>query len=332
VKTNSEGRSKAAPSAPSTARTATATFWLDGHLVPEEATRVGLLTHTLHYGYGVFEGIRAYAQVDAGSAVFRLEEHIERLLESAMILGLEVPYDQQRLVRACIETLVANNLAEAYIRPIVFIGEGRMGIAALDNPIRVGIAVYPWGPYLGADALEKGIRTRVSSYTRMHSNALMVRAKVIGQYVNSILAKAEAKRDGYDEAIMLDRNGLCAEATGENLFRLRRGVLYTPPLSSPILAGVTRDSVLELAREMSIPIKEEAFTRDDLYVSEEAFLTGTAAEITPIREVDGRRIGEGRPGPVTRRIQAAYFAAVRGQDDAHSAWRTQYGTASGPNP
>lgn len=301
-----------------------ARVWLDGELLAVGDAQLGLLTHTMHYGFGLFEGIRAYQQRDGSSAVFRLREHVERMFDGAKILHLAIPFTVQQVMDACVETLVANGLQEAYLRPLTFVGEGKMGIYAPDNPVRVGVAAWEWGAYLGEEGLEKGIACRVSSFTRTHVNTNMVRAKVTGGYVTSIMAKSEAARDGYDEGILLDQDGYCAEGSGENLFIVRDGTLVTPPLSSPILAGITRDAVMTLAAEHGIPVEQSRFSRDDLYLADEAFFTGTAAEVTPIRAVDGRDIGSGARGPVTEQLQSAYFAALRGEEDRHADWRTVY--------
>ena len=301
-----------------------ARIWWNGSIVPAGDVRVGVLTHTLHYGYGLFEGIRAYRQADGTSAVFRLGDHVDRIFDGAKILNLQMPYSAEELRKACVETLEANGLAEAYVRPLVFIGEGKMGIYAPDNPVQISIAVWEWGAYLGEDALRLGVRACVSSFTRTMVNTNMVRAKVTGQYVTSILAKSEAMSNGCDEGILLDKDGYCAEGSGENLFIVRDGVLITPPLSSPILAGITRDSVLTIARDLKIPVEEDRFTRDDLYLSDEAFFTGTAAEVTPIREVDGRMVGAGERGPVTTRLQEEFFRVLRGEETRRPDWRTVY--------
>ncbi|MEM7202754.1 MAG: branched-chain amino acid transaminase [Planctomycetota bacterium] len=301
-----------------------ASVWHDGELRPASEVQMGMLTHTLHYGFGLFEGIRAYQQADGSSAVFRLREHVDRMIGGAKILRLALPFDRDQLARACVDTLVANGLREAYLRPLAYIGEGKMGIYAPQNPVHVGVAAWEWGAYLGEDGLRKGIRCKVSSFTRTHVNTQMVRAKVTGGYVTSILAKSEAAADGYDEAILLDQDGYCAEGSGENLFCVRDGVLFTPPLAAPILAGITRDAILTLAREQGVEVREERFSRDDLYLADEAFFTGTAAEVTPIREVDGRPVGTGSPGPVTCELQASFFRVLRGEEPAHAAWRTVY--------
>jgi branched-chain amino acid aminotransferase len=296
-------------------------IWMDGKLVPWHEANVHILTHTLHYGLGVFEGIRCYRTDGGRSAVFRLPEHVRRLLESAHINLMQVPFDEARISEAILETLRANSLAEGYIRPLVYVGAGVMGLNPADNPIRVAIVVWPWGKYLGEEGMERGIRARVSSFARHHVNAKMTKGKTCGDYVNSILAKREALLDGYDEAILLDSQGLVAEASGENVFVVRGGELRTPPLQT-VLEGITRASVLEIARDKGIPVRETAITRDDLYVAEEVFLTGTAAEITPIREVDHRSIGSGRRGPIAKALQDAFFAAVQARDPKYAHWLT----------
>ncbi|GAB4388117.1 MAG: branched-chain amino acid transaminase [Thermodesulfovibrionales bacterium] len=295
-------------------------IWMDGALVPWDEAKVHVLTHTLHYGLGVFEGIRCY-QAAKGPAIFRLDEHVRRLLKSAHVFLMQVPYTEEQLRDAVIETVKANGLRECYIRPIAFIGYGPLGLYPRDNPVSVAIAAWPWGAYLGEEGLKRGIRIKVSSFIRNHVNANMSRAKVCGYYVNSQLAKKEAISCGYDEALLLDADGYVSEGSGENVFIVRDGVLKTTPLTS-ILEGITRDSVMDMARAEGIPVKEERFTRDELYIADEAFFTGTAAEITPIREVDGRSIGEGRPGPITKKIQSIFFDTVGGKDARFESWLT----------
>ncbi len=298
-------------------------IWIDGKLVAFDDAKVHVLTHALHYGIGVFEGIRAYRTADGRSAVFRLREHLQRLYDSAHILMMEVPRPLEELERACLEVLKANRLPEGYLRPLAFFGAGAMGVGAV-NPVQLMVAAWPWAAYLGDEGLKKGIRAKVSSFTRMHVNVQMVRAKVSGQYVNSFLANREAALAGYDEAILLDTDGYVAEGSGENIFIVKNGVLQTPPLSSPVLAGITRDTVLRLAKDLSIPVREEKFTRDTMYLADELFMTGTAAEVTPVREVDNRRIGRGEPGPVTRKLQDAFFRVVKGEDPKYREWLTTY--------
>ncbi|MFQ5458633.1 MAG: branched-chain amino acid transaminase [Myxococcota bacterium] len=298
-------------------------IWFDGKLIDWDAAQIHVLTHTLHYGLGVFEGIRCYRTEDGRSAVFRLKEHVTRLYDSAHIVQMEMPFSRDQVSSAIIETLRANDLPEGYIRPLAFVGEGAMGLFATDNPVHVSIVVWPWGAYLGEEGLKTGIRAKVSSYTRHHVNAAMTKAKICGYYVNSIMAKREAMADGYDEAIMLDAEGFIAEASGENLFIVRDGGLLTPPLTS-VLGGITRDTILRVARDKGIPFEERRFTRDELYTADEAFLTGTAAEVTPIREVDGRRIGAGRRGAVTQVLQEAFFSIVQGRDAKYAEWLTRF--------
>lgn len=293
--------------------------WMDGKLVEAEEAKIHVLTHTLHYGMGVFEGIRCYRCQDGRSAVFRLKEHLERLYASARIATLEIPFSPEELNEAVLLTLKANDLDEGYVRPIVFIGESSMGVYPKEYQVKVAIAVWPWGAYLGEEGVRKGIRAKVSSFTRHHVNVSMTKAKICGNYVNSFLAKKEAVDAGYDEAILLDTEGYVAEASGENIFLVKKGLLKTPPLTS-ILPGVTRDTIIRLAGELAIPVTEQRFTRDELYVADEAFLTGTAAEITAIREVDGRSIGKGAPGEVTLKLREAFFNVVRGRDKRYLSW------------
>ncbi len=295
------------------------TIWLDGEFVDWDAAHVHVLTHTLHYGLGVFEGIRCYRTADGRSAVFRLGDHVRRLFESAHINLMEIPFARPEIEAAILETLRRNDLAEGYIRPLVFIGAGEMGLNPGDNPIRVAIVVWPWGKYLGEEGLERGIRATVSTFTRHHVNAKMTKGKTCGDYVNSILAKREALLDGYDEAIMLDAQGLVAAASGENLFVVQGGALHTPPLPT-VLAGLTRDAVIQIARDKGVAVHERAITRDELYIADELFLTGTAAEVTPIREVDRRSIGAGQRGPITKTLQSAFFEVVAGSEPKYERW------------
>ena len=294
-------------------------IWMDGKFIPWGEANIHILTHSLHYGLAVFEGIRCYLCDDGKSAVFRLREHVERLFDSAQIGDLKITYSKKEILEACKETLRVNKLKEGYIRPIVFIGEGVMGVHPGDNPIRVAIITWSWGAYLGEGALEKGIRVKVSSYTRHHVNVMMTKAKICGNYVNSVLAKREVTKMGYDEALMLDTEGYVSEASGENIFMVKNGMLKTTPLTS-ILSGITRDSVIQIAKAKKIPLLEERFTRDELYTAQEAFFTGTAAELTPIREVDNRTIGNGNPGPITKDLQAAFFDIVKGKNPEYREW------------
>ncbi|HZP39936.1 MAG TPA: branched-chain amino acid transaminase [Candidatus Binatia bacterium] len=295
-------------------------IWFDGALVPWDAAQVHVLTHTLHYGLGVFEGIRCYACDDGRSAVFRLREHIDRLYGSAHVLDLPIPYPRERLVDACLETVRANRLRECYIRPIAFMGDGEMGVAAR-TPTRVAIAAWPWGAYLGDEGLAQGIRVKTSSFQRFHPNTLLTKAKAVGHYVNSILAAREARAAGYDEALLLDVDGYVSEASGENVFIVADGVVKTTPLPT-VLGGITRQAILRLLADLGTMVREERFTRDEVYLADEAFFTGTAAEVTPIRELDDRRIGAGRPGPVTRGLQELFFAIVKGRDARYASWLT----------
>src|SRR5262244_2365598 len=295
-------------------------IWFDGALVPWDAAQVHVLTHTLHYGLGVFEGIRCYACHDGRSAIFRLREHIDRLYGSAHALELPIPFPRAQLIEACVETVRANRLRECYIRPLVFMGDGEMGLAARPAT-RVAIAAWPWGAYLGDEGMKNGIRVKTSSFQRFHPNTLLTKAKAVGHYVNSIVASREVRTAGYDEALLLDVDGYVSEASGENVFLVSRGVVKTTPLPT-VLDGITRDLALTILRDQGVAVREERFTRDEVYLAEEAFFTGTAAEITPIRELDDRRIGAGTPGPVTRRLQETFFATVRGREERYRAWLT----------
>jgi branched-chain amino acid aminotransferase len=296
-------------------------IWLDGRFVDWADAQVHVLTHTLHYGLGVFEGIRCYKTADGRSAVFRLGDHLRRLYDSAHINLMQVPVPQAELEEVCLEALRQNDLPEGYLRPLVFIGDGEMGLNPGGNAIRVAVMAWAWGRYLGEEGVQRGIRAKVSSFSRHHVNAKMTKGKTCGDYVNSILAKREALLDGYDEAILLDTQGLLSEASGENIFVVRDRVLATPTLHS-VLGGVTRATVLELARDKGIPIEERAITRDELYVADEVFLTGTAAEVTPIREIDRRKIGAGSRGPLTQALQTAFFDVVTGRNRKYESWLT----------
>ncbi len=302
----------------------TETIWFNGKLVPWNEANVHVLTHALHYGTGVFEGIRAYKCADGRSAVFRLKEHAERLVDSAKILGIGMPYSSTEIATAIVETLQANKLDAAYIRPLVFVGEGSMGVHPGNNPIHTCIATWSWGAYLGEDALEKGIRIKTSTFTRHHVNVMMTKAKASGNYVNSVLAKMEAVADGYDEAMMLDPDGYVAEGSGENLFIVTKsGALKTAPLTS-VLAGITRESIITLARDMGYEMLEQRYTRDELYTAREAFFTGTAAELTPIRECDRRTIGTGRAGETALALQKEFFKIVTGANPKYADWLHYY--------
>lgn len=295
------------------------TIWLDGEWVDWDQAQIHVLTHSLHYGLGVFEGIRCYRTADGRSAVFRLNEHVRRLYDSALINLMEIPYSPEVLTDVILESLRRNGLAEGYIRPLVFIGDGAMGLHPGDNAIRVAVISWAWGKYLGEEGMANGIRAKVSTYSRHHVNSKMTNGKTCGDYVNSILAKREALLDGYDEAVMLDSSGLVSECTGENIFVVRDGLIRTPP-GATVLNGITRSTLMSLASDRGMPVEESPITRDDLYIADEIFLTGTAAEVTPIREVDSRLIGSGKRGPVTETLQAAYFELVGGGNDAHADW------------
>ena len=296
-------------------------IWMDGSFVDWADANVHILTHSLHYGLAAFEGIRCY-KGKSGSAIFKLQEHVDRLFESAHIGMMTIPYEKKQVAEAIVDTVRINKLDACYIRPLVYIGYGAMGVYPGDNPIKLAIAAWKWGSYLGDDALANGMRACVSSFTRHHVNVSMTRGKISGYYVNSILAKREAKANGYDEAILLDPEGYVSEGTGENIFIVRKGRLKTTPLTS-ILEGITRNAVIDLAREQGIVVAEERFTRDEMYIADEVFVTGTAAELTPVREIDNRRIGAGKPGPVTAALQKRFFSIVRGEDLSHVSWLTR---------
>jgi branched-chain amino acid aminotransferase len=298
----------------------TGKIWMDGTFIAWDEATVHIMTHTLHYGLGAFEGIRCY-NTPKGPAIFRLDEHVKRLFQSAQIFLLAIPFSEEEIKKAVIDTVRINGLKECYIRPLVYIGYGAMGLYPKDNPIRVAIAAWPWGAYLGEDGLENGIRVKVASFIRNHVNSNMSRGKVCGYYVNSQIAKKEAITGGCDEALLLDTEGYVSEGSGENIFIVRNGVLKTTPLTS-ILEGITRDSIITIARNAGIEIVEARFTRDEVYICDEAFFTGTAAEVTPIRELDGRTIGIGKAGPVTKKLQKSYFDAVKGKSKRYTSWLT----------
>jgi branched-chain amino acid aminotransferase len=296
------------------------TIWVDGTLVPWDSATDHVLSHTLHYGVGAFEGIRAYQRTDGRTHIFRLREHIERLLDSCLICTIDCPYTREQLVHACMDTVRANKMPFCYLRPLVYLGYGALGLGSLEPPVRTMVAAYEWGAYLGDDGLKKGIKCMVSGFTRANGNAVMNKGKICGQYVTSVLAKRMAIKSGFEEALMLDPQGYVAEGSGENIFIVKHGVVRTPPTSAAILAGITRDTTIQLLREHGVEVREEAIARDELYTSDEVFRTGTAAEITPVRDIDHRRIGRGESGPVTRRLQEAFFAVVKGTDTKHEHW------------
>ncbi len=298
-------------------------IWLDGKFVPWHEANVHVLTHTLHYGLGVFEGVRCYQTKNKKSAIFRLHEHVDRLFNSAIVLGIDIPFSQKEIFTAVQLVVRKNKLKECYIRPIVFLGHNQMGLNPNGVDVRVAIAAWPWGTYLGDEGISRGIRVRISSFTRHHVNITMTRAKACGHYVNSILAKTEAVRDGYDEAILLDSQGYVSEGSGENIFLLSKGRLKTPALSCSNLEGITRDSVFDIAKHLKIEVEEGRVTRDELYIADEVFLTGTAAEITPVREIDNRIIGNGKRGKTTTRIQKMFFEIVHGNHAKFKKWLSE---------
>jgi branched-chain amino acid aminotransferase len=298
-------------------------IWMDGELVAWDDANVHILTHSLHYGVAAFEGIRAYKRKDGGTYVFRLREHIDRLFDTCKMALLAPKFTREDIMKACADTLRANDLEEGYLRPMIYMGDGAMGIYAPQNPCRTSVIAWKWGAYLGEEALKSGIRTKVSSFARHHVNISLAKAKLSGQYANSVLAKREAKFGGYDEAIMLDANGYVSEGSGENIFMVRKGTLITPDLSCSILEGITRETILQIAREEKIPVEERRITRDQLWLADEVFFTGTAAEVTPVREIDNRPVGDGIVGPITKRLQARFFDIVRGSDTEHNAWLTR---------
>ena len=293
-------------------------IWFDGEMVPWRDARVHVLTHTLHYGMGVFEGVRAY-KAEQGTAIFRLQQHTDRLFRSAHILGMKIPHTPEEINDAQLAAVRENNLESAYIRPMCFYGSEGMGLRADNLKVHTIVAAWNWGSYLGDENMEKGIRIRVSSFTRHHVNSTMCRAKANGNYMNSMMALQEALHDGYDEALLLDAAGFVMEGSGENIFIVRDGVLYTPDLTSA-LDGITRRTVIELAEAAGLKVVEKRITRDEVYIADEAFFTGTAAEVTPIREIDNRTIGNGGRGPITEQLQSMYFDAVHGRLDNHVDW------------
>ncbi|HEX9683993.1 MAG TPA: branched-chain amino acid transaminase [Acidimicrobiales bacterium] len=294
-------------------------IWMDGELVDWDDAKIHVLTHTLHYGCGVFEGIRAYA-TDQGPAVFRLTDHIERLFRSAQIFMIDIPFTVEEIVEATKETVRVNKVDSCYIRPLVYLGYGEMGLNPLPCPVNVSIAVWPWGTYLGDEGVTNGVRMKISSWQRHSPNAMPPAAKGTGMYINSSMAKVEAIKAGYDEAILLSPQGYVSECTGENLFVVRDGRITTPPASAGALEGITQDSVFDIARDEGIPAEFGNVLRSDLYTADEAFLSGTAAEIVPIASVDDRPLGDGKPGPISKQIQSIYFDAIRGRIDRYKNW------------
>lgn len=299
--------------------TPTKYIWMNGRIIPWSKAQIHVLTHTLHYGMGVFEGIRCY-HTEKGPAVFRLKDHILRLENSAKLVGMKLPYSKNRLIRATKDTIKANRIQECYIRPIAFYGYGVMGLNPEGSKVDVAIAVWPWGTYLGEEGLKNGVRAKISRWRRIHPSIMPPQAKVVANYANSILAKVDALESGYDEAILLNLEGKITEGPGENVFIVKGGKLVTPPISSGALSGITRDSVIKIAHDEGIEFEESDLTPEDLYSADEAFFTGTAAEVTPIREVDGHKIGGGKRGPITEKIQHIYFNAVRGKEPRYRSW------------
>lgn len=295
-------------------------IWMDGEFVPWREANVHVLTHTLHYGMGVFEGVRAY-ETETGTSIFQLEAHTDRLFDSAKIMQMSLPWDKETLMQAQIDAVRNNNLTSAYIRPMAFYGSEGMGIRADNLKVHLSIAAWKWGSYLGDEGLQNGIRIKTSSYTRHHVNISMCKAKANGHYINSMLALQEAITDGYDEAMLLDNEGYVAEGSGENIFLIKDGVIYTPDLTSA-LNGITRKSVFAIASDFGLEVVEKRITRDEVYICDEVFFTGTAAEVTPVREVDNRTIGSGSRGPITEKIQAKFFEIVHGKDDRYQDWLT----------
>jgi branched-chain amino acid aminotransferase len=294
-------------------------IWMDGQFVEWRDAKIHVLTHTLHYGCGAFEGVRAY-KTDQGTAIFRLRDHTERLFNSAKILRMQIPFTVEQAMQAQIDVVKANGFDSCYIRPLTWIGDKKLGVSPRGNTIHLMIAAWPWGAYLGEEGLKRGIRVKTSSYTRHHVNITMVNAKAVSNYTNSILANLEVTGDGYDEALLLDPQGFVSEGAGENIFVIRDGVLYTPDLSSGALNGITRKTVFAICEDLGLTIKEKRITRDEVYIADEAFFTGTAAEVTPIRELDGITLGPGHRGPITERIQNAFFDIVSGRNPKYASW------------
>lgn len=299
--------------------------WVDGRFVAWDEARIHVLSHTLHYGYGAFEGIRSYRHHDGRSAVFRLKAHVRRLFDSAKLLELELPFTFDQVVEACVATLRVNGLDQGYIRPILYLGEKEVGVYPGDDPdVHLAVICWRWGAYLGPEALNQGIDVMLSSFTKYHINSVLVKGKIVGHYVNSVLAKIEAKRQGFSEAILLDHEGYVAEGTGENLFVVHDRTIHTPGTDATILEGITRASVITLAKDLGYEVVERRLTRNDLYLADEVFFTGTAAEVTPIRRIDRRTVGSGKPGPVTKHLQQEFFNIVRGLNKKYDHWMTYY--------
>ncbi|MDR7270218.1 branched-chain amino acid aminotransferase [Pelomonas saccharophila] len=296
-------------------------IWMDGELVDWRDAKIHVLTHTLHYGCGAFEGVRAYDTVN-GTAIFRLQEHTQRLFNSAKILRMKIPFSQEQVNQAQREVVKANNLKSAYLRPLIWIGSEKLGVSPKGNQVHLMVAAWSWGAYLGEDGMKRGIRVKTSSYTRHHVNITMTQAKTVSNYTNSILANMEATDEGYDEALLLDASGFVSEGAGENLFVIKGGVVYTPDLSAGALNGITRNTIFSICQDLGLKLVEKRITRDEVYICDEAFFTGTAAEVTPIRELDRVEIGSGSRGPITEKIQAAFFDIVNGRNPKYAEWLT----------
>ena len=297
-------------------------IWMDGQMVEWRDAKVHILTHTLHYGCGAFEGVRAYNTVN-GTAIFRLQEHTERLMNSAKILRMKVPFTAEQLNQAQLDVVKANNLESCYLRPLLWIGDKKLGVSPKGNTIHAMVAAWAWGAYLGEEGLKRGIRVKTSSYTRHHVNITMTQAKAVSNYSNSILANMEATDDGYDEALLLDSAGFVSEGAGENIFVINNGVIYTPDLSAGALNGITRNTIFHIAKDLGLEIVQKRITRDEVYIADEAFFTGTAAEVTPIRELDRIEIGCGSRGPITEKLQNAFFDIVNGRNPKYAHWLTK---------
>jgi len=297
-------------------------IWMDGQMVDWRDAKVHVLTHTLHYGCGAFEGVRAYNTAN-GPAIFRLEEHTDRLFNSAKILRMKMPFGKSEVMQAQIDVIRENKLDSGYLRPLVWIGDKKLGVSPKGNTIHLMVAAWPWGAYLGEEGMQRGIRVKISSYTRHHVNITMTQAKAVSNYTNSILANMEATDDGYDEAMLLDASGFVSEGAGENLFIVKDGVVYTPDLSAGALNGITRNTVFHICQDLGFEVVQKRITRDEVYISDEAFFTGTAAEVTPIRELDRIELGSGSRGPVTEKIQSAFFDIVNGRNDKYTHWLTK---------
>jgi len=298
-------------------------IWMDGQMVEWREAKIHVLTHTLHYGCGAFEGVRAYKMDGGGTAIFRLEEHTERLFNSAKILRMKIPFTPQEVMDAQLAVVRENHLESGYIRPLTWIGSEKLGVSPKGNTIHLMVAAWTWGAYLGEEGMRRGIRVKTSSFTRHHVNITMIHAKAVSNYTNSILANMEATDEGYDEALLLDPQGFASEGAGENLFIVRKGVVYTPDSSAGALNGITRNTIFSICEDLGITIKEKPITRDEIYISDEAFFSGTAAEVTPIRELDRIEIGSGSRGPITEKIQAAFFDIVNGRNPKYASWLTK---------